>query len=155
MYYCYLKIYKTIDIYTTLVYYITSALILYMGEDEKMSQFDDNIPIYVQISNMIKGEIASGKLKQGDKLPSIRDMSNRLKVNPNTIQRVYGELEREGITFTQRGMGTFITQDKKKIKDLRREMAETEIKSFISTMGDLGFTDVEIMDLIEFYMERG
>ncbi len=67
-------------------------------------EFNDNLPIYIQIMNLIKSSIASGEIRGGgDKLPSVREFSKELKVNPNTIQRSYQELERENIVFTQRG----------------------------------------------------
>lgn len=108
-------------------------------------QFDDNIPIYLQIMNLIKGDIISGKIKEGEKLPSVRESASELKVNPNTLQRAYQELEREGITYTQRGMGTFVTTDKKIINSMKKEMAESVIDSFIDGMRKLGFDSDEII----------
>lgn len=111
--------------------------------------FNDKIPIYSQIMNMIKLDIVTKKLLGGDKLPSVRDLSQNLKVNPNTIQRAYQELEREGITFTQRGMGTFVSEDEEIIKKLKKEMAEETIESFLKGMKSLGFTSGEIIEIIE------
>ncbi|CAK7025528.1 GntR family transcriptional regulator [Tissierella carlieri] len=110
--------------------------------------FNDNLPIYTQIMNLIKKRIVVGELKGGDKLPSVRELSTELKVNPNTIQRSYQELERENLVFTQRGMGTFVIEDKGVIKDLKRNMASNVIKSFITDMKSLGFTPEEIIELI-------
>lgn len=117
-------------------------------------EFEGNIPIYIQIMNMIKRDIVTKKIKEGDKLPSVREMADNLKVNPNTIQRVYQELEREGVTFTQRGMGTFITKDKKVILSLKSEMAKEVIISFIDGMESLGFNEEEIVDTVADYMKR-
>lgn len=111
--------------------------------------FDDKSPIYVQVMNMIKKQMVSKELKGGDKLPSVRDLSAELKVNPNTIQRVYKELEREGLAFTQRGMGTFITEDENVIHNLRRDTAKEIMSSFIEGMKHLGFNNVEIINMIE------
>lgn len=111
--------------------------------------FDDKSPIYVQVMNMIKKQMVSKELKGGDKLPSVRDLSAELKVNPNTIQRVYKELEREGLAFTQRGMGTFITEDENVIHNLRRDTAKEIMNSFIEGMKHLGFNNVEIINMIE------
>ncbi|HBX47291.1 MAG TPA: GntR family transcriptional regulator, partial [Clostridiaceae bacterium] len=85
--------------------------------------FSNQMPIYVQIMNLIKLDIVTKKLRGGDKLLSVREMSENLKVNPNTIQRAYQELEREGITYTQRGMGTFVNDDNDMIRRLKNEMA--------------------------------
>lgn len=111
--------------------------------------FSDKIPIYIQIMNIIKLDIVTKKLVGGDKLPSVRDMSQNLKVNPNTIQRAYQELEREGITYTQRGMGTFVSEDEEMIRKLKKEMAEETIELFIKGMKSLGFTGSEILEIIE------
>jgi len=105
---------------------------------EKM-EFNSNLPIYIQIMNLIKTKIASGELNGGDKLPSVREFSKEMKVNPNTIQRVYQELEREKLVFTQRGMGTFVTEDTDIIKNLKKDRAAELINQFFLDMGSLGF----------------
>jgi GntR family transcriptional regulator len=110
--------------------------------------FNDKTPIYLQIMNMIKKQIVSGELKGGDKLASVRDLSTELKVNPNTIQRVYKELEREGLAYTQRGMGTFVTEDENAIYSLRQDTAKEVMESFIEGMKHLGFGNDEILDLV-------
>ena len=84
-------------------------------------EFSDNLPIYLQIMNFIKTKIVSGEINGGDKLPSVREFSKELKVNPNTIQRVYQELEREELVFTQRGMGTFVTDNIQIIQKSKKE----------------------------------
>jgi len=111
--------------------------------------FDEKIPIYMQIMHLVKRDIVIKKLKPGDKLPSVRDMASELKVNPNTLQRAYQELEREGITYTQRGMGTFVREDSNMIEELKREMAKEIINNFVEGMKDLGFTSKEIITVIE------
>lgn len=112
-------------------------------------KFDDKVPIYIQVMNFIKLDIVTKKLLGGDKLPSVRELSASLKVNPNTIQRTYQELEREGITYTQRGMGTFVSEDEELIIKLKKEMAEETINSFLGGMKNLGFTTKEILEIIE------
>lgn len=110
--------------------------------------FDDKLPIYIQIMDMVKSDIVTHKVKGGDKLPSVREMSENLKVNPNTVQRVYQELERENVTFTQRGMGTFVTEDEEKLKSLKIEMAKAIIETFANGMESLGFTKDEIVKIV-------
>lgn len=112
-------------------------------------KFDDKVPIYIQVMNLIKLDIVTKKLLGGDKLPSVRELSANLKVNPNTIQRTYQELEREGITYTQRGMGTFVSEDEEMIIKLKKEMAEETISSFLEGMKNLGFTAKEILEIVE------
>src|SRR3712207_3563783 len=111
-------------------------------------KFDEKLPIYVQVMDIIKRDIISGKLKKGDRLSSVRDLSEELKVNPNTVQRAYKELERENLAYTQRGMGTFIVEDVDIINDLKRNTAKDIMKKFIESMRSLGFEDEEIIDLV-------
>lgn len=110
--------------------------------------FDNNLPIYIQIVDYIKRQIIIGILKEGDKLPSVREIATKLKVNPNTIQRSYQELERENLVFTQRGMGTFVTEDKDMLKELKKSMANNIVNNFIEDMNALGFNHQDIVDLI-------
>lgn len=117
-------------------------------------EFNDNLPIYIQIMNLIKSSIASGEIRGGDKLPSVREFSKELRVNPNTIQRSYQELERENIVFTQRGMGTFVTEDQGMIKDLKKSMATDVVNNFLIEMKKLGFSSSEIMDIISEWIEK-
>ncbi|NMM62747.1 GntR family transcriptional regulator [Clostridium sp. P21] len=112
-------------------------------------KFDDKLPIYVQIMNSIKKDIVSESLKPGDKLPSVREMSSKFKVNPNTLQRVYQELERQNITYTQRGTGTFVKEDIAMVSNLKKGMAKEMIDGFINGMKNLGFSKEEIVKIIQ------
>lgn len=119
-----------------------------------MMNFKDNLPIYIQITNLIKKRIVSGKLKEGEKLPSVRELSTEVKTNPNTVQRAYSELEREDLVFTQRGMGTFVTEDKEIIVNLKKTMAKNIVKSFILDMQAIGFEKEEILSIINAKIEE-
>jgi GntR family transcriptional regulator len=110
--------------------------------------FDNGLPIYIQILNLLKIKMATGDIKEGDKLPSVRDMAAELKVNPNTVQRSYGELEKEDLLYTQRGMGTFVTEDIEKLKALKKKMATKRIQSFMLEMNKLGYTKEELSKAI-------
>ncbi|MDP4143403.1 MAG: GntR family transcriptional regulator [Bacillota bacterium] len=109
-----------------------------------MIKFNENIPIYMQIIQKIKADIVSGKLKGGDKMPSVREISETFKVNPNTVQRVFQELEREGITYSQRGIGTFIVEGDEIMKQLKNTQAQKYAKRFIDEMRELGMEKEEI-----------
>lgn len=112
-------------------------------------EFDPNIPIYKQLMSIIKRKIILGNINPGDKLPSIREMSSEFKVNPNTVQRTYQELERDGITYTQRGTGNFVKEDISMVKKLKSEMAEKIIDQFITGMKGLGFSENEIVNTVK------
>ncbi len=85
--------------------------------------------IYEQVIDSFKEEIVSGVLAPGEKMPSVRDLSKQLTINPNTVQKAYRELEREGYCYTVSGLGTFvakleqITRDDEKIGELKTELA--------------------------------
>ncbi|WP_017417061.1 MULTISPECIES: GntR family transcriptional regulator [Clostridium] len=112
-------------------------------------KFDENLPIYIQIMDYIKKKTVIGEIKEGDKLPSVRELSSDLKVNPNTVSRVYQELEREGLTYTQRGMGTFITEDKDILYSLKKTMARDIVSKFIYQIKELHFSKDEILALLK------
>lgn len=113
-------------------------------------EFDKNTPIYIQIMFEIKRRISVGQLKPGEKLPSVRDLADELKVNPNTIVRAYQELEREGITETRRGMGTFIVEtEKNSVSEMKNTIGKTFVNEFIKKMHDAGVSDNEIIKLVQ------
>jgi GntR family transcriptional regulator len=111
--------------------------------------FNKAAPIYLQIMDLIKKDIVLGKLELGEKVLSTREYAQNLKVNPNTMVRVFNELEREGITFSKRGIGTFITESKEKVESMKREMAENLVNNFINGMLELGFSLNDMLDLIQ------
>lgn len=110
--------------------------------------FNDNLPIYLQIVNQIKKDIATEKLMAGQKLDSVRDLAKKFKVNPNTIARVYSEMEQESLVYTERGMGTFLTKDKDILKKLKNEMAKNIVDTYILQMSDLGFSQKETLEIL-------
>ncbi len=119
-------------------------------------EFNNNLPIYLQIMDLIKNQVSKGELSIGEKLPSVRELSKDLKVNPNTIQRVYQELEREEIIYTQRGMGSFITEDVELIKNLKSESVMSLIENFVGEMHNLGYSDGEVIEKVkEFINSKG
>ncbi|WP_019228053.1 GntR family transcriptional regulator [Sedimentibacter sp. B4] len=114
-------------------------------------EFNNNIPIYLQVIEKIKQDIVTGRLKAGDKMLSSREYSTMLGINFNTVARVYKEMEMEEILFTKRGLGTFITESPERIKSLRYEMAQKQIDDFIRGMEQIGFTRE---DMIKFIAEN-
>lgn len=122
--------------------------------DDWASDFSDQIPIYAQIVQQFKARVASGSLKQGERLPSIRDLAIILRVNPNTVMRAYQELERSGLIRSQRGMGFFV--DDESGDAIRRDMAHDAAQRYAADMQLLGFTqDMMIENIKEYLKERG
>lgn len=111
-------------------------------------EFDNNLPIYLQIMNYIKREIVTGKLKAGDKIPSVRELAAELQINPNTVQRTFQELEREEIVETRRGLGRYVTSEEAKIMAIKKEMAGDLIERFINGMQELGFSNQDIATIV-------
>lgn len=109
--------------------------------------YDTSLPIYLQVMTAIKKEIAAGKIRPGDKLPSGRDLAVQYRINPNTSAKVYQELEMEGISFTKRGLGTFVREEGL-VERIRSEMAEELIGYFLQNMEELGYSREEISTLI-------
>lgn len=111
-------------------------------------EFDNNLPIYLQIMNYIKREIITGKLQPGDKIPSVRELASELQINPNTVQRTFQELEREEIVETRRGLGRYVTSEGSKIMTIKKEMAGELIDNFIRGMRELGFKNEDILSIV-------
>lgn len=116
---------------------------------------DSKIPIYVQIIDYMKRKIISGELKGGDRVPSVREYASELKVNPNTIQRVYTELENEKLIYTQRGIGKFVTEDNAIISRTKKDLFNETIDKFIQDSKELGFSKHEIVTIISSRYEGG
>lgn len=108
--------------------------------------FRSNEPIYLQIAQKIKAKIVSGEFKSEEKLPSIRELSYLLQVNPNTVSRSIQQLEREGVVETRRGVGSFVREGIQ--KDLKWEMAGRSAKRFLEEMERLALTKPEIEFLL-------
>jgi len=119
-----------------------------MNDHESAMKFDETRPIYIQIMENIKSKIARGELKPGSKLPSVRELSGDMGVNPNTIARAYSELEREGVIVTRRGQGTYVTDDPQKVLKIRDEMAASALSTFLESLRALGLSNEEILNLI-------
>lgn len=110
---------------------------------------DNKHPIYLQLMERIRLDIVSGVYAPGDKLPSVRELALDAAVNPNTMQKALSELEREGLVYSQRTSGRFITEDEIMLKQLKNNLAAEQIRQFFQKMKQLGFTDSETLELIQ------
>ena len=110
--------------------------------------FSNDKPIYSQIIEQIKQLIVSSGFSPGDKLPSVRELAQTACVNPNTMQKAMSELEKDGLLYTLRSSGRFITDDEALIKKIKNELAEAEIENFMQGMSKLGFSVEETINLI-------
>ena len=112
-------------------------------------QFSNDAPIYTQLIQQVKVGIVTGAFPPGERLPSVRDLATEAGVNPNTMQRALAELERDGLVYSQRTAGRFVTEDNTMINTAKRSLAERHVKTFLEAMLRLGFRKEEIIDLIE------
>ena len=111
-------------------------------------QSSNDAPVYAQLIEQIQVGIASGVFAPGERLPSVRDLATEAGVNPNTMQRALAELERQGLVYSQRTAGRFVTEDHKMIENAKRELARRHIHTFVETMGRLGYREEEIVSLL-------
>ncbi len=112
-------------------------------------QFDNDKPIYLQMVEVIKKEIISGRLKCGEKIPSVREIAYQAKVNPNTVQKALSELERCGLVYTERTNGKFVTENKSIIKEHRDDIINEKVESFLKDMIHIGVNEDEIREYLD------
>lgn len=112
-------------------------------------EFDNNIPIYIQLVEQLKIYIISGNIKPGERLPSVRDLALQTKVNPNTMQKALVELEDLKLIYTERTNGKFVTEDKNLIDKLKYEYANDLSNQYFSSMESIGFTKNETIEYLK------
>lgn len=112
-------------------------------------EFDNNIPIYVQLIDQLKRYIISGKIKPGERLPSVRELALMTQVNPNTMQKALAELEELSLVYTERTSGKFVTKDQKLINKYRKEYAKELANKYFSSMGDIGFSKEDTIEYLK------
>ncbi|MDD6213807.1 MAG: GntR family transcriptional regulator [Firmicutes bacterium] len=114
-------------------------------------KFSSDRAIYSQIVEQIKLFIVSGYFAKGDKIASVRELAADAGVNPNTMQKALTELERDGLLYSSRTSGRFITDDSELIASTKKEFADEKIADFLLSMKKLGYTRQESIQLIENY----
>ena len=111
--------------------------------------FNNQTPIYLQIVNEIKKQIISGKLSAGTRIPSVRELAIKYQVNPNTMQKALSELENEGLLFTERTNGKFVTCDKEIIAKYKNDLIKKETDFYLSCMNELGLNKKEVIKYLK------
>lgn len=106
-------------------------------------------PIYQQLVEILTEQIVSGQLAAGDKVPAVRELAAQAGVNPNTMQRALADMEREGLMYTNRTSGRYVTEDKEMIQKIREQIASDRIAEFLAGMSQLGFSEQEVYRLLE------
>jgi GntR family transcriptional regulator len=109
----------------------------------------DARPIYVQIMDEIKRAVVVGALVRGEALPSVRQLAAELRVNPNTVQQAYRELEREGLVYVRRGQGTYVAEDvEARMGREQRELARMVAERALRDAYRHGVTGAALVDAI-------
>ena len=116
--------------------------------------YRDSRPIYVQIADSIKMQIAKQILQPDEKLPSVREIASELTINPNTIQRAYRELEQEGYVYTVSGRGTFVAAFDKENSKRKMELLE-EFDEVVKELILYGSKGDELMDRLQSILKEG
>ena len=99
------------------------------------------------------GRIVTGRYLPGEKLPSVRELAAEAGINPNTVQRAFSELEREGLIYTQRATGKYVTENEADIKSAREALARTQVADFLRAMQSLGFSVGDVIVLLQSFNE--
>ena len=116
-------------------------------------EFQDHLPIYAQLMDTLKRRIITGRYLPGEKLPSVRELAAEAGINPNTVQRAFSELEREGLIYTQRATGKYVTENADEIKSARQALAKTQVAEFLSNMQSLGYSVGDVIVLLQSFNE--
>ena len=111
--------------------------------------FNNDRPIYIQLVEKLKLVIISGQYETGSKLPSVREFALKAKVNPNTMQKALIELENLGLIYTKRTSGKYITENKKLIEKIKKEIANEKVKTYLNDMKNIGFSKEEATDYLK------
>lgn len=106
-------------------------------------------PIYAQLVEQLRRMIVTGVYPAGSRLPAVRELAVEAAVNPNTMQRALVRLEEEGLLYTQRTSGRYVTEDHEKIMEAKEAMASELIGCFIDEMMRLGYTREQTIRLLE------
>jgi len=111
----------------------------------------DPTPIYAQLERALRAAIATGRIRVGDQLPTVRQLAVDLRVNANTVARVYGELERAGVLETRRGVGSFVSAGRAEARPPREH--DRRLRDFVThVLADAdaaGFTLQEVIGALE------
>ncbi|MDD6204683.1 MAG: GntR family transcriptional regulator [Firmicutes bacterium] len=119
-----------------------------------MWNFNSDKPIYCQLIEQFRLKILSGEYPPGSKVASVRELAHEACVNPNTVQRAFTELEREGLVYTQRTSGRYITADQELISQCRSRTAAGFVSDFLQSMEKIGIPKEQLPDELKKYVKE-
>ena len=111
--------------------------------------FNNRDPVYVQVIRHLKEQIAKGFYEPGQEIPSRMELANQLKINPNTAQRAYKEMEEQGLIFTEGNMPSCITKDEAVLKNVREELIIEAVDLFLGSIKSIDVPLAEVLELVK------
>ena len=117
-------------------------------------KFNNRDPVYVQVIRHFKEQIATGLFEPGQEIPSRRELANQLKINPNTAQRAYKEMEEQGLIFTEGNLPSRITKDEQVLKMVREELILEAVDAFVHSVRSINVPLHEALHLVKNEYER-
>ena len=118
------------------------------------AKFNNRDPVYVQVIRHFKEQIAKGYFEPGQEIPSRRELANKLKINPNTAQRAYKEMEEQGLISTEGNLPSRITKDEQMLKRVREELILEAVDSFVHSVRTINVPLHEVLDILKEQYEK-
>lgn len=112
-------------------------------------EFDNKAPIFIQLKQLFRRSIVAGELKPGEQMSPVREIAITYGVNPNTVQRALSELEREGLMYTRRTSGRFVTENLAQIALVRQELVSDLVRNFAQDIAYLGYQLKDVQSLLQ------
>jgi GntR family transcriptional regulator len=111
-------------------------------------KFNNRDPVYVQVVRHFKQQIATNMLEPGQEMPSRREMARELKINPNTVQRAYKEMEEQGLIYTEGNLPSKVTKDEKMLQSVREELILEAVDKFITAIHSIQVPFDEVVSIL-------
>ena len=118
------------------------------------AKFNNRDPVYVQVIQHFKEQMAKGYYEPGQEIPSRRELANTLKINPNTAQRAYKEMEEQGLIFTEGNLPSRITRDEQMLRRVREELIGEAVDQFVHSVQTINVALPEVLDLVKDAYEK-
>lgn len=126
----------------------------FLGVGSMEAKFNNRDPVYVQVIQHFKEQMAKGYYEPGQEIPSRRELANTLKINPNTAQRAYKEMEEQGLIFTEGNLPSRITKDEQMLKRVREELIREAVDQFVHSVQTINVELPEVLDLVKDTYEK-
>ncbi|WP_042220527.1 GntR family transcriptional regulator [Oceanobacillus manasiensis] len=112
-------------------------------------KFNNRDPVYVQVVRHFKEQIATGMLEQGQEVSSRRELASQLKINPNTVQRAFKEMEEQGLIYTEKNSPSKITKDEQVLHRVREELILEAVDTFVTSVRSINVPVDELVELVK------